>query len=106
MSCISRRLLSSACSVVGRRWTSTTVSAPPRSTMDKVPFDYGAVLSALTSYFDALHLRDPDMMRRVWHPSSHLKRVGGDGTLVDISAERFLEIVGESTGEQAAHQHQ
>jgi len=74
--------------------------------MDQVPFDYGGALSALARYLDALHLRDPEMMRQVWHPSSHLKRVGTDGTLVDIPASRFLDIVGQASGDQVAEQHQ
>jgi len=83
----------------------STISAPPRLTLDKCFHDYGGVLSSLAYYFDALHLRDSERMRNVWHPSSHLKRVDPDSGLVDIDAQRFFEIVGEATGERAPSQH-
>merc|ERR1712118_32075 len=79
----------------------------PRLTMDQSPYDYGGVLATLAFYFDALHLRDAERMRKVWHPSCHLKRPDSttEEGLVDISAERFLAIVAESTSEKPVNQH-
>lgn len=90
------------------RWSQlemSTMPAPPRLTMDKFPHDYSGALAALAHYFDALHLRDPARMQQVWHPSSHLKRIDVDGGLVDIDSSRFLQIVGEATGERVAQLH-
>lgn len=44
-------------------------------------------------------------MSEVWHPAAHLKRPGLDGSLVDIDAQQFLQIVGEASGSAAANQH-
>ena len=59
--------------------------------------DFGGVLSSLAIYFNALHTKRPDEMRKVWHPACRLMRPSGDGGLVDIGAEDFFTIVGEGT---------
>ena len=71
--------------------------------MDGAVNEYGNVLSALSHYFNALHLKQPDEMRKVWHPLCHLRRPSGDGGVTDIPAKKFLEIVAANSGHPDDH---
>jgi hypothetical protein len=64
---------------------------------------YTDIADVVSVYCDALHTRDADKMRQVWHPSAHLKRIDDEGSVLDISAERFFDIVsmGEPTQDPA-----
>ena len=71
----------------------SSASTLPRTTMDGVNNDYSGVLSSLSVYFNALHLRDSSQLRKVWDPSCHMFCPSGDGGVVDIGAETFFKIV-------------
>eukprot|EP00959_Pyramimonas_sp_CCMP1952_P232891 4867280-Pyramimonas_sp.AAC.1 len=62
---------------------------------------YTEIAEAVSTYFAALHKRDAELMKTVFHPSAHLKRLDDEDVVQSIPSERFFQIVsvGEPTPE-------
>ncbi|MEM1345603.1 MAG: nuclear transport factor 2 family protein [Pseudomonadota bacterium] len=54
---------------------------------------YAAVQQAAEHYCRALHERDLDTLKALFHESAHLYTVGADGALIDWPRQHFLDRV-------------